>query len=108
MNKKLVYIASAYSLGDVAQNVRRQFEVAEELIKLDYLPYPPLFSHFWHLVFPHPHVYWMVIDLEMVRRCDILLRLPGVSSGADQEVEFATSLGIPVVYSIEELTRRRL
>lgn len=104
---KLVYIASPYTKGDVAQNVRRQFEVADYLVKINFLPYPPLFSHFWHFLFPHPHEFWMMIDLEMIRRCDILLRLSGESSGADREVEFAKSIGIPVVYSIKELNESR-
>jgi hypothetical protein len=46
----------------------------------------------------------MELDNEWVLRCDALLRLPGESQGADAEVELAKKHGIPVFYSIEELT----
>lgn len=35
----------------------------------------------------------------------LYLRLPGESSGADREEEFARKLGIPVFYSISELIK---
>ena len=46
---------------------------------------------------------WLTMDLELVKRSDAVLRLPGDSSGADGEVEHATKLGIPVFYRIEDL-----
>jgi hypothetical protein len=42
-------------------------------------------------------------DLNWLAKCDAVLRLPGASSGADREVEYAQKLGIPVFYSIEEI-----
>jgi hypothetical protein len=35
-------------------------------------------------------------------KCDCLLRLPGESKGADNEVFWAKKLGMPVYYSIQE------
>jgi len=101
--KTVVYIASPYTKGDVAVNVRKSFEAADELAGLGYLPYPPLFTHFWHLIFPHPYEFWCEMDLEWILHCDCLLRLPGESSGADKEVEFAVKYNIPVYYSVSEL-----
>jgi hypothetical protein len=98
-----VYIASPYTKGDVAQNVRRQIDAANQLAKLGYVPFWPLSSHFWHMVHEHEYEFWMRQDEEWVRRCDCLLRLPGESAGADQEVALAKSLNIPVFYSIESL-----
>jgi hypothetical protein len=35
--------------------------------------------------------------------CDAILRLPGESAGADEEVKLAKELGKPVFYSIVDL-----
>jgi len=101
-----VYIASPYTKGDVAVNVRKSFIVADKLAREGYLPFPPLFSHFWHFLFPHPYEYWMRLDKEWILHCNCVLRLPGESRGADEEVEYATNAGIPVFYSIKELKKR--
>jgi len=98
-----VYIASPYTQGDVAVNVKRQIDCADKLMDLDFIPFVPLYSHFQHMVHPRPYQDWIDIDLEWVKSCDIILRLDGDSKGADGEVKFAESLGIPVVYSIGEL-----
>jgi hypothetical protein len=98
-----VYIASPYTLGDVAVNVRESLLAADKLVELGYAPYPPLYSHFWHFLSPKPYKTWLELDNEWVLRCDALLRLPGESQGADAEVELAKKHGIPVFYSIEEL-----
>lgn len=98
-----VYIASAYTKGDVAVNVKRQIDAADELMNLGYCPITPLLTHFQHLVHPRPYEDWVKVDNELVIRSDIILRIPSESSGADAEVELATANDIPVVYSIEEL-----
>ena len=36
------------------------------------------------------------LDLRLVERCDVLVRLPGDSAGADREVAHARRRGIPV------------
>lgn len=97
-----IYIASPYTAGDVAQNVRRQIEAAEQLRAAGHLPFWPLHSHYWHEVFPHDWQFWMDMDLEWVAHMDVVLRLPGDSAGADMEVERAAALGLPVFFSVEE------
>lgn len=100
---KKVYIASPYTKGDVAVNVRVQLETADELMTRGYSPYVPLLTHFQHLHKPRPYEDWCRQDDDWIPCCDYLLRLPGESIGADREVKLAERLGIPVVYSIEEL-----
>lgn len=39
----------------------------------------------------------------LLQKCDAVLRIPGNSRGADQDVEIANQLGLPVYYSIEEI-----
>lgn len=98
-----VYIASPYTKGNVAQNVRASLLAADQLVALGFVPCAPLLSHFWHLVSPKPYATWMTLDKEWILRCDCLLRLPGKSSGADEEVKWAEENRIPVFYSILEL-----
>jgi len=100
-----VYIASPYTLGDVAVNVKFQIDVANELMNLGFVPFVPLYSHFQHMVHPRPYTDWVKFDNEWVGACDCLLRLGGESKGADDEVKLAQDLGLPVFYSISELTR---
>lgn len=100
-----VYIASPYSKGDVAINVRRQIDAADELMNNGFAPFWPVHSHFHHLVHPRPYQDWIDVDLTWIDVCDCLLRLDGESPGADGEVARANELGIPVFYSIEELLK---
>ncbi|MDF1477550.1 DUF4406 domain-containing protein [Leifsonia sp. H3M29-4] len=39
----------------------------------------------------------------LLQHCDAVLRLPGESKGADQDVAIALERGLPVYHSIEEL-----
>ena len=59
-------------------------------------PYIPHLSFYWHTLYPHDYEVWMKLDLSWIERCDVLLRLPGLSKGADREVEHAIKLGVPV------------
>ena len=96
---KSIYIASPYTLGDVAQNVRAQQDVFNWLRDAGYMPFAPLLSHFQHITHPRPHEDWMEYDLHWLEACDAVIRLVGESAGADQETAHAESLGIPVIYA---------
>jgi hypothetical protein len=100
-----VFISSPYSIGDQAVNVNRQIICANELMDLGFTPFLPLLSHFQHLVHPRPYEDWINNDLDWLKSCDVLLRLPGESKGADMEVEKAKEYGIPVCNSIKELLK---
>ncbi|WP_228495477.1 DUF4406 domain-containing protein [Microbacterium sp. VKM Ac-2870] len=39
----------------------------------------------------------------LLQHCDAVLRLPGASRGADQDVAIAESRGLPVYYAIEDV-----
>jgi hypothetical protein len=101
-----VYIASAYTVGDVAINVKRQLDCADKLMTLGYAPFVPLLTHFQHIAHPRKYQDWVELDLEWLLSCDCVLRLEGESTGADKEVEMAKTYKIPVVYSIKELVKK--
>lgn len=95
--KPLVYIAGPYSHPDPIVNSRETILAADRLLLEGLVtPLVPHLSLIWHLVSPKPVDDWYAYDLELLARCDALLRLPGDSVGADAEVEEATRLGIPV------------
>jgi nucleoside 2-deoxyribosyltransferase len=98
-----VYIASPYTLGDVAINVKAQMDMADRLMSAGFVPFAPLYSHFQHMAHPRPYTDWIKFDLEWIKVCDCLLKLPEESSGADEEVEYAKKIGIPVFYKINDL-----
>ena len=41
----------------------------------------------------------------LLQRCDAVLRLPGTSAGADQDVAIATARGLPVYTRLEDIPR---
>ena len=98
-----VYIAGPYSRGDVADNVRTAIEAANEINQMGAVPYVPHLTHFWDLMTPKSYKWWLWYDLQWLVTCDMLVRLPGLSKGADQEVEEAKCLGMLVFYGLEEL-----
>ena len=98
-----VYIASPYTIGDSALNVKRQMHAGNELMNEGFIPFIPLLSHFQHMMYPRNYEEWLNWDHEWVNTCDCLLRLDGESSGADKEVEWAKDAGMPVFYSLREL-----
>lgn len=107
MGIKTVYIASPYSKGDCAVNIRNSILAAEELRSHGFLPFCPLLTHFWHFMSPHPYEYWTQMDLEWLHHMDCILRLPGESTGADNEVIEMQELGKPIFFSVEELLEER-
>ncbi len=98
-----IFIASAYTQGDVAENVRRSMVAAHMLMALAHSPYCPLLSHFLHMHRPRPYEEWMALDRVWLAQCEAVLRLPGESAGADREERQARELGIPVYYSLSDI-----
>lgn len=99
--KGIVYVAGPYTKGDVAVNVRNAIEAANRLADDGWTPFVPHLTHFWHLVCPRPYEFWCELDNHFLQFCDLILRLPGESAGADREVKLAAQMGIPCVMGIE-------
>lgn len=97
-----VYVAGPLTTGDVFANIRRAVAVGQQLIELGYAPYVPHLTAFWELIHPNDYEAWLTQDLQWLSCCEILVRLEGVSSGADREVAEARKLGIRIVYLSEQ------
>jgi len=98
---KFIYIASPYTKGDVAVNVRANIDAANEVALMGFVPFAPLLTHYWHIIHPQPYEFWCQQDLAWLERCDALIRLPGESKGADAEMLRAGQLGMPVFLGME-------
>jgi hypothetical protein len=111
--KPVVYVASPYTQGDPAINVRFQCLIFDQMLGDGIvLPVVPLWAHFQHTLFPRDYRDWLEYDLAMIPRYDACLRLDAAhptlgykqsqSSGADSEVELFSQLGKPVFYLLSD------
>lgn len=101
---KLVYLAGPYTHPDPVENTHKIIQEATKIVEDGIVtPVVPHLSLLWHMVTPRPESFWYDYDLQLLKRCDALLRFPGASWGADNEVLFANERSIPVFYSLEDL-----
>lgn len=97
-----VYIAGPYSKGDVMLNIREAIFAADWVAAAGHTPFVPHLTGFWHAISPHPYEWWLAQDMEWLRVCEAVVRLPGDSAGADDEVAKAEELGIPTFPGVPE------
>jgi hypothetical protein len=96
MKKQLVYVAGPYT-SNPNKCTNLAIDVGDWLAIDGYIPVIPHLTHFWHKRIPHDWEFWMEMDSAVLEKCDMLVRIPGESKGADMEVEQAKLLGIPVM-----------
>ena len=99
--KVRVYVAGPYSSNPEA-GTNAAIDAGDRLLVAGLFPYVPHLSHFWNARHPHDWQTWMDVDREWLGACHALVRLPGESRGADQEVAWAKELGIQVFCDIED------
>jgi hypothetical protein len=100
-----IYVAGPYTKGDVALNVRNAIYAGSYIAHLGHIPFIPHLSHFWHMLIPEEYQFWMEQDEAWLRECDAILRLPGESKGADQEMKIAEELGFMIYKSIFDIPK---
>ena len=98
-----VYIAGPFT-GDVEANCAAAIDAGERVRQAGHLPFIPHLYRAWHERHPASYEEAMALCFAEVSRCDVLLRMPGASPGADREVKHAIERGIPVVYNVESIT----
>jgi len=97
-----IYIAGPYS-SDPEGNTKEAIRIGNRMKDMGNTPFIPHLTHFWELQHSRPYEEWLEYDIEWLKFCEILLRFPGESSGADKEEVFARASGIPVYYYPEDL-----
>ena len=99
MNKKFIYIASPYTIGDNFVNTQRQIKCANDLYDIGCIPISPLLNSVWcNMQKERDYDFWMKVDYSLIDKCDALVRLYGESKGADLEVQHAQEKGIPIFF----------
>lgn len=103
MGKPKIYMSGPCTLAKSQGYPEKSHEPQIRLIKAGLSPLNPMLTLY---VAGHEgisHEDWIEVDKEWIRASNGLLRLEGKSPGADEEVEFAGALGIPVFYDVETL-----
>jgi hypothetical protein len=101
--RPLVYIAGPYSADPVA-GTRRAIGAGIALWQTGLVtPLIPHLSLLADLVHPMPVDEWYRYDLELLDRCDALLRLPGDSIGADLEARHAARRDLIVFHAFDDV-----
>jgi nucleoside 2-deoxyribosyltransferase len=98
-----VYIAGPYTKGDPVINTHNAIKAGEMLASFGFVPFIPHLTHFWHFLYPHDADYWYRYDFNWLDTCDCLLRLPGESKGADEEMRRMIDQGKPCFLDIPSL-----
>jgi hypothetical protein len=97
---KHVYVASPMRLQPI-DGPRAAAKAADQLVAAGHFPYLPQLDRLWAYMTGEKDVeIWLRMDFAWIRKCDAMVRLPGESAGADREVAFAKSIGIPVFKSV--------
>lgn len=100
-----VYISAPYTFPDPIENTNLAITTANELyVSGVCVPIVPHLVMLWNTVTPHEPSFWSEYCLLVMRRCDAILRLGGISQGADKEIVEAKKVGIPIFYHVKELT----
>ena len=102
--RPLVYVAGPYSHPDPVANTHAALKTATQLqdsgLVTCFVPHQNLI---WHLIDPQEEDHWYSHDFAFLARCDAVFRMPGHSTGADAEEDFASDRGIPVFHTPDGL-----
>lgn len=98
------YVAGPIGANDDARagKITAALDAGVELLRLGFAPFVP---HLWAAANLNAdgvasYEQWMDYDFAWLQQCQMVLRIPGDSPGADREVAEAQRLGLPVVYSV--------
>jgi len=99
-----VYIAGPVTKGIYVENMRQAIEAADVISERGHFPFTPHLFDLWALMSPVKKNQTFMFEQvsHWLQFCDIIVRLPGESSGADREVSMAYDKGIPVYYGVQE------
>jgi len=103
MQRKVVYLACPMRQGHWTDNVRAAAEVGALLIKKGFSVINPMGSWLLDVAVPLRFEDWIENDYGLIAASDCLYRIPGASEGADLEVAYAKSIGVPVFTELIEL-----
>ena len=98
--RPMVYVAGPYRYPDPVDNTRNAIVVAERLELSGLITAcVPHVNLVWSRVHPHDAEFWLDYDIAFLSKCDALLRIPGISDGADDEILYAKEVGMSVFHN---------
>lgn len=108
-----VYVAGPMRL-QIERGVHSACMMGDRLLAEGFIPFLPQVHVLWTIISPpgdgdDDAIYnsRLPFDFAWLDKCDVLLRLPGKSVGADLEIEHALKMNKPVFYNIVELLEWR-
>lgn len=104
-DRNTVYISGPITLGDEAHNFDQADRAHLELVKAGFAPFNPMYSMASKLKAEMTWDDWLNVDLAWIRKADCLLRLPGISKGADLEHSFALKSNVVCFQDIPTLVK---
>ena len=111
---KVVYVAGPYKASNeyrTKNNIRMAEEVGTRLWYCGFISYVPhLNTAFFRGAYGLEDDVWLNGHLVILRRCDLLVVLPGweQSPGTIKEIKLAEELGIPIYYWANNFDRYKL
>lgn len=102
-----VYIAGPMTNGTKdhfnMSKINEAIEANFTLIEHGFVPHCPHLTVFCELMHPHRISYaqWLELDKNYIDDCDVVLRIPGPSKGADKECAYAKYIACPVVSGLD-------
>lgn len=91
-----IYLAGPMQIDHRFNNVRRAIDAAHRIEIRGHTVFVPHLNEFWNLIHTESEEFWMKRDFLWLRKCEVLVRLSGISSGSDKEVELARRLDMKV------------
>jgi len=99
---KVAFMAGPY-ISNPEENIKQSLYWANIAMNRGYTPIiPHFYMHYLNKEYPRTEAIWREASLDILRKCDILARIPGQSEGADNECKLALELGIPIIYLKED------
>ena len=99
-HKPLIYLAGAFS-SEPEFNTHKAIKIGAKLSDMGYAVFVPHLSYWWDKIDKRDYEWYMEYDFNILSRCDLLVRIPGESKGADREWNFARLNDIPA-FTLEE------
>lgn len=98
-----VYIAGPLTTGNIGENIEAAIDTADILWGHGFVPFVPHLMTFYNLQCYHTYEEWMGYDFAWLDSCDCLYRIPGTSSGADREVDYAQQNNKPCFFDVGQM-----
>ncbi len=102
---KRIYVAGPLGPNDPGRALRIHSAICigRELLELGHAPFVPHAFAATGIDGSASYEQMMSVCFAFLSTCDVLLRIPGASPGADREVVYAEAHGIAVCHSIAEV-----